>query len=62
MNTLTKQELKQLIGGVSSCESGEVVNLNTTEKCLCYFNNQPNYLTNDNQAEQCRCTCLVENK
>lgn len=61
MNKLTKGELKQLTGGVCSSSNGDVVNLNTVEKCICYYNNQPK-VTNDNQIEQCRCTCLIETK
>ena len=47
-NKLTKEELKELVGG-------DITNKNSTSGCVCWYNNTS--LTNENSVDECRCIC-----
>ena len=49
-NSLTKNELSELIGGV------DVSNKNNILGCHCSYNNQ-SLVTNDNSVQGCTCNC-----
>ena len=56
---LTKEELKELIGGQLSLQSvaaQDVNNSNTTFGCQCTYNNK-SVISNSNSSNSCECLC-----
>jgi len=56
---LTNEEMNELVGGVApqGTTAGDVVNKNSVNGCICYFNNTPQ-VTNEPEST---CTCINPN-
>jgi hypothetical protein len=54
---LTKEELRELEGGiVVDGEGTDILNHNTVAYCICNYNNHSN-ITNKNDVQSCKCAC-----
>jgi hypothetical protein len=57
---LTKEELNELVGGITWLKSREkdINNLNQTDGCYCNYNNHA-AVNNTNESVACQCHCFI---
>lgn len=55
---LTVKELKNVKGGISISNQGEILNVNRTFSCICNYLND-NTVINDNKTDGCACLCRL---
>lgn len=52
------QELKQLLGGMTSKNFGDVLNTNKSSDCECVYDNSTSIVSNMNAVTGCNCKCI----